>query len=229
MEKVGVIIAAAGAGKRMGQDKIFAGLLGRPLLVWAVEPFQSCDLVNQIVIVLRAKDLERGRRLLREYNWAKVKAVCPGGERRQDSVAEGLKRLEDCEWVVVHDGARPCLTPELIEKGLAEAKETGAAIAAVPVKDTIKEVEGGFVKLTPGRETLWAAQTPQVFRFELLAQAHEKISDEVSDDALMVEKLGHRVRVYPGSYTNVKVTTPEDLELAEIILRGRISASRDRI
>jgi len=179
--------------------------------------------------VLRAKDLERGRRLLREYNWAKVKAVCPGGERRQDSVAEGLKRLEDCEWVVVHDGARPCLTPELIEKGLAEAKETGAAIAAVPVKDTIKEVEGGFVKLTPGRETLWAAQTPQVFRFELLAQAHEKISDEVSDDALMVEKLGHRVRVYPGSYTNVKVTTPEDLELAEIILRGRISASRDRI
>ncbi len=224
-----MIIAAAGAGKRMGQDKIFAGLLGRPLLVWAVEPFQSCDLVNQIVIVLRAKDLERGRRLLREYNWAKVKAVCPGGERRQDSVAEGLKRLEDCEWVVVHDGARPCLTPELIEKGLAEAKETGAAIPAVPVKDTIKLVSDDFVERTPRRENLWAAQTPQVFRFELLAQAHAEVSEKVSDDALMVEKLGHRVKVYPGSYTNIKVTTPEDLELAEIILRRRISASRDRI
>jgi len=213
----------------MGQDKIFAGLLGRPLLVWAVEPFQGCDRVNQIVIVLGVRNLERGQRLLREYNWTKVTAICAGGERRQDSVAEGLKRLEGCDWVVVHDGARPCLTPELIEKGLAAARETGAAIPAVPVKDTIKLVSDDFVERTPRRENLWAAQTPQVFRFELLAQAHAEVSEKVSDDALMVERLGHRVKVYPGSYTNIKVTTPEDLELAEIILRRRISASRDRI
>lgn len=213
----------------MGRDKIFARLLGRPLLVWAVEPFQGCDLVNQIVIVLGARNLERGQRLLREYNWTKVTATCLGGERRQDSVAEGLKRLEGCEWVVVHDGARPCLTPKLIEKGLAAARETGAAIPAVPVKETIKLASDGFIEGTPERENLWVAQTPQVFRFELLAQAHAEVSEKVSDDALMVERLGHRVKLYPGSYTNIKVTTPEDLELAEIILRRRINASRDRI
>ncbi len=213
----------------MGRDKIFAGLLGRPLLVWAVEPFQGCSQIDQIVIVLEARNLERGRRLLKGYNWPKVTAICPGGERRQDSVAEGLKRLEGCEWVVVHDGARPCLTPELIEKGLAEAQETGVALAAVPVKDTVKLISNGFVQETPERENLWSAQTPQIFRFELLARAHEEIEEKVSDDALMVEKLGQRVKVYMGSYENIKVTTPEDLELAEIILRRRISAGRDRL
>ena len=221
--RVGAIIVAAGRGQRMGGiDKIFANLGGQPLLARVVDVFQACSLVDQIVIVLSQRNLELGQRLAEEHAWSKVVEVCQGGARRQDSVQEGLKRLEGCDWVVIHDGARPLLKAGLIERGLLEARDSGAAIAAVPVKDTIKFVEAGnLVQGTLERQSLWAVQTPQVFRYNIISEAYRQIKSEVPDDAAAVEKLGHKVKVYMGSYENIKVTTKEDLALAQLILRNR--------
>jgi 2-C-methyl-D-erythritol 4-phosphate cytidylyltransferase len=222
-EKIGAIVAAAGQSQRMnGLDKAFADLGGKPLLAWVLGTLQQCNAVDEIVVVLSRDNLERGKKLQNESGWSKVAALCVGGARRQDSVKEGLTRLTDCQWVVIHDGARPFLTPELVERGLDEARLSGAAIAAVPVKDTVKvATPDGFVRDTPRRDNLWAVQTPQVFRFDLINQAHDQITDDVSDDATMVERLGHRVKLYMGSYKNIKITTPDDLALAELILRNR--------
>ncbi len=222
-EGVGAIVVAAGGGRRMGgRDKIFAELGGIPILAHVIDVLQRCALIDQIVVVLGAGNLERGRRLVRDSGWSKVREICRGGPRRQDSVAEGLKRLNDCRWVVIHDGARPLITIDLIERGLAVAQENGAAIAAVPVKDTIKVIGAdGFVQGTPDRQRLWAAQTPQVFRFDIIEEAYRRARGDVTDDAMLLEGLGHRVKVYMGSYENIKVTTPEDLAIAEAILSRR--------
>ena len=211
-----------GSSSRMGgADKIFAALAGKPLLAHVLQVFQETGAVDQVVVVLGEQSLEAGRRLVEEYGFSRVTAVCAGGARRQDSVAEGLRRLEGCEWVLIHDGARPCITPDVIERGLAEAAGTGAAIAAVPVKETVKTVDaGGTVRNTPPRGGMWLAQTPQVFRSDIIAEAYRRShGDDVTDDASLVEAAGYQVKVYMGSYDNIKVTTPEDLALAEIILR----------
>lgn len=212
-----------------GVDKIFAAVAGKPVLWHVLQIFQGCGVVDQAVVVLNEASVERGLRLVEEVRFSKAVAVCAGGQRRQDSVAEGLKRLDGCSWVVIHDGARPCLTVDLIEQGLREARLTGAAIAAVPLKDTVKVVDSeGLIASTPRRESLWAAQTPQVFRFDLITEAHRLVNGEVTDDASLVEALGHKVKVYMGSYDNIKVTTPEDLALAETILRMRNESRRRR-
>ena len=226
--RVGAVIVAAGQSQRMsGVDKVFAELGGVPLLARVLDTFQECSAIDEIVLVLGEENLERGRELVSSHGWSKVTMICPGGERRQDSVKKGLQRLGDCRWVVIHDGARPLVAPDLIERGLAEARESGSAVAAVPVKDTIKRVSrDGWVKETPERDSLWTIQTPQVFLFDLIFQAHEEIAEDVSDDATMVERLGHRVRIYRGSYENIKVTTPEDLALAEIILKEKKGYAR---
>jgi 2-C-methyl-D-erythritol 4-phosphate cytidylyltransferase len=220
--QTGVVIAGAGVSQRMGVDKVFVSLAGKPLLAWSVDVCQSCELVDQIVIVLHETKLDLGRRLVAERGWSKVVEVCLGGERRQDSVRHGLSKLKGCDWVVVHDGARPFLTLELIHDGLEAAQGTGAAVAAVPVKDTVKL--GGsdlMVRETLNREELWAAQTPQVFRFDIITKAHEQIKDDVTDGASMIEQMGYKVKLYMGSYGNIKITTPEDLDLAEIIARRK--------
>ena len=210
-----------------GVNKIFAAVAGKPVLWQVLQIFQGCGVVDQAVVVLNEASVERGLRLVEEGKFSKVVAVCAGGQRRQDSVAEGLKRLDGCSWVVIHDGARPCLTVELVERGLEEARQTGAAIAAVPLKETVKVVDSeGVIASTPRRENLWAAQTPQIFRFDLIAEAHRRVNGEVTDDASLVEALGHKVKVYMGSYDNIKVTTPEDLALAETILRMRNESRR---
>ena len=218
--KVGAVIVGGGKGERMGGvDKLFADIAGQPLLGRLIDFFQECNLVDEIVVVLGKENLDWGRKLKDKYAWSKVSQLCLGGARRQDSVRKGLKKLTDCQWVVIHDGARPLLDIDLIEKGLFQAVETGAAVAAVPVKDTIKIVSPeGFVQETPQRDRLWSVQTPQVFRFDLIKRAHEEISEDVSDDAMMVEKLGYKVKLYMGSYNNIKITTPEDLALAEVML-----------
>ncbi len=149
-------------------------------------------------------------------------AVCLGGKRRQDSVAAGLRQTGDCDWVVIHDGARPLLTAGLINDGLKAAQETGAAIAAMPVKDTIKIAdEDKSVRQTLSRESLWAIQTPQVFRREVILKAYQQTDDDVTDDAALVERAGGKVILYMGSYDNIKVTTPDDLTLAEVLIRKR--------
>ena len=217
-QKVGVVIAAAGSSQRMGEDKLFALLGGRPLLARVIDACEKCSLVSQIVVVVNEKNVERCRQLVAGEGWSKVTDVCAGGERRQDSVAAGLKRLNKCDWVVIHDGARPLLTVDLIERGLEAAKETGAAVAAIPVKDTIKVTgDDGIVHQTPPRRNLRAVQTPQVFRVGIITEAYSRANDEVTDDASLVERLGYKVKLYMGSYDNIKVTTPDDLALAEIL------------
>jgi 2-C-methyl-D-erythritol 4-phosphate cytidylyltransferase len=221
-QKTGTIIVAAGRGQRMGGvDKVFAPLSGKPMLAWAVDAFQQCSLIGQIVIVLSESNLEQGKKLVAENKWTKVTDVCPGGVRRQDSVLAGLSRLKDCHWVVIHDGVRPLVTEDLIKKGLEEAKESGAAVAALPVTDTIKVAgDDGFVQGTPPRRNLWLAQTPQVFRSDIITRAYRQVEGEVTDDATLVERLGYRVKLYMGSYDNIKITTKNDLALAEILLKG---------
>ncbi|MBI4267950.1 MAG: 2-C-methyl-D-erythritol 4-phosphate cytidylyltransferase [Chloroflexi bacterium] len=223
--KVGAVITAAGQSQRMGGiDKIFAPLGGKPLLVRSVGVFQKCTAISQIVIVLSEANLKQGEQLKAEQGWSKVSDICPGGERRQDSVLNGLNRLSHCDWVVIHDGARPLVTEGLIDQGLAAARETGASIAAVPVTDTIKvATEDGFVQGTPPRSNLWTVQTPQVFRFDIITKAYQQTKYEVTDDARLVEQLGYKVKLYMGSYDNIKITTPEDLALAEILWQKRES------
>jgi len=221
MEKIGTIVAAAGTGRRMGgADKIFASLAGKPLLAYAVDVLQRCHVIDQVVIVLPKDRLDLGWQLAKTYHWSKVTEICPGGSRRQDSVKEGLQRLADCQWIVIHDGARPFLSQELIEKGLEEARQSGAAVPALPVTDTIKVVStDSFVVETPLRQRLWSVQTPQVFRCDIINEAYRKVRGDVTDDAALVENLGYKVKIYPGSDTNIKVTTLEDLYLAEAIIR----------
>jgi len=219
--KVGAIIAAAGSSKRMGGvDKIFAPLGGKPLLAWSVDTCQRCDLVQQIVITLNNSNLEQGRKLMKERGWSKA-TICRGGIKRQDSVREGLRRLKNCDWVLIHDGARPFLTVDLIRRGLEAARETGAAIAGVPVKDTIKLAnEAGLITETPQRDRLWTAQTPQIFKADIITEAYNKLTTEITDDAAAVERLGYKVKLYLGAYNNIKVATPEDLALAEAIAQN---------
>ncbi|MFH1381736.1 MAG: 2-C-methyl-D-erythritol 4-phosphate cytidylyltransferase [Chloroflexota bacterium] len=219
-QKVGAVIVAAGSGQRMeGVDKIFALLHGKPALARAVDIFEKCPSIDQIVAVLSESNLEQGRQLAATQQWSNV-TVCLGGSRRQDSVAAGLNELQQCDWVVIHDGARPLVTNDLIEKGLEAASETGAAVAAVPVTDTIKVAgDDYFVQGTPPRQRLWAVQTPQVFRFDIIAQAYQRVKVDVTDDATLVERLGYKVKLYMGSYDNIKITTPSDLALAEILVR----------
>lgn len=220
---VGAIIVAAGRGLRMGGiDKLFASLGGRPLLAYTLAPFQACSRVDRIVLVLAPENQERGRQLVAEYAFQKVAAICAGGPRRQDSVRLGLSALGglgETEWVLVHDGARPLLSVELIEQVLAAARQTGAALPALPLVDTVKQADNdGFVVRTLDRSGLWAAQTPQAFRYDLLRRAHDQITADATDDAALVEALGTTVRLVPGSPLNLKVTRAEDLRLVEAIL-----------
>lgn len=222
VSQAGAVIVGAGSSQRLGADKAFLPLAGKPLLAWSVDVCQNCELLSQIVIVLNESNLDSGRNLVAERGWSKVVGVCLGGERRQDSVRQGLKELKRCDWVVIHDGARPFLTLDLIRDGLEAARGTGVATAAVPVKDTIKLGDDNeMVRETLHRQRLWAVQTPQVFRFDIITRAHGQVTDEVTDDATLAERLGYEVKLYMGSYHNIKITTPEDLALAEIVVKDR--------
>ncbi len=220
------MIVAAGRGERMGQvDKLFARLAGEPVLSHTLRAFHTCSVVEEIALVLNPRNLQQGRRLVEDQGWWKVRHICLGGELRQDSVREGLARLSGCEWVIIHDGARPLVSHQLIHCGLKEAKDRGAAVAAVPVKDTLKVVNPGLeVEETPNRSTLWAAQTPQVFRYQLIWDAYSHPQAPAPDDAVLMERLGHRVKVYMGAYDNIKITTQEDLAIAEALLQRKGTA-----
>ena len=206
-----------------GADKLFTEVAGQPLLAHAIAPFQECASIERIVLVMAPLNLKRGRDLVERYGFTKATALVKGGERRQDSVRLGLEALGGCDYVAVHDGARPLVTPELIARGLEAARETGAAAPAIPIADTVKEAgPNGIVLRTLDRSRLWAVQTPQVFRYELLLRAHREITADVTDDAAMVEALGEPVRLFEGSRANIKVTTVEDLTLIEALTAAPI-------
>jgi len=220
MERIGAIVPAAGSARRMGgRDKLFLSLGGRPLLAWCIDTLELCDLVAELVVALNESGLHRFDRLRESRGWRKTRA-CLGGARRQDSVAAALRSLGEVDWVLVHDGDRPFLTERLISDGIDAARETGASVAAVPSKDTVKVLDSsGLVLKTLERDTLRSVQTPQVFRAGILRRAYEQAADAVTDDATLVERLGVRVRLYDGAYYNLKVTTPDDLTVARALAR----------
>ena len=205
-----------------GGDKLWVSLGGRPLIAHTLAVFQHCPSIHRIALVLTPGREKLGHSLVKSAYLTKVTAICTGGAERQDSVRAGLEALDPCEWVVVHDGARPLVSRQLIDQGLAAARATGAATCAVPLHDMIKLVsEQGLVEKSLDRRRLWLVQTPQVFRYEMLVEAHQAAAKQphTSDDATLVERLGHQVKVYMGSYHNLKVTTPDDLLLAHILIR----------
>jgi 2-C-methyl-D-erythritol 4-phosphate cytidylyltransferase len=221
------IIAAAGSSKRMqGQDKLWLPLAGRLTLARAIDVFDASPLIDRIVLVLNAERLAGAEQLCRQEGWQKIVGIVAGGERRQDSVRLGLDALARinprCDWVMIHDGARPLVTHTILEAGLEAACQHQAAIAAVPVKDTIKHIQHGFVTATIDRSQHVAIQTPQVFSFPLIHSAHHApaAQEDVTDDAALLERLGHRVAIFPGSYSNIKITTLEDVQIAEAFLKG---------
>lgn len=202
-----------------GTDKTFADVHGIPLIGHTLRHIAQSEAVDRIVLVVAADAVADGEAIVREMNIPKVAAVCAGGARRQDSVYAGLVAMGDRRWVAIHDGARPCVTGGILDRALDEVRGSGAAIAAVPVKDTIKVVDAEqVISDTPDRATLWAAQTPQAFAYKILLDAHRAADDEYTDDAAMVEAAGHRVTIFRGEYENLKVTTPEDLDIVSIYL-----------
>lgn len=221
---VGVVVAAAGQGKRMrkGFNKQFIQLGDRPILMHTLQAFEHMSSVEQIVVVTSAGDIAKCEALCRSYNVRKVTDVVAGGKTRQDSVRIGLNKVRT-DWVLVHDGARPFVSEEMVNELLESAQKHGAAVLGVPVKDTIKKVNvDGIIEETPERKSMWAVQTPQAFRLSELKRAHARAREEelaATDDAMLMEHLGFDVRIVRGDYYNIKITTPEDLWFAESILQ----------
>ena len=215
------VIVAAGTASRMGGiDKVMAPLGGEPMIVRTVRAFQQCDGIREIVIVTREDLICTTMELCAHCD--KVKAVVMGGGSRQDSVQAGLNALSKrVRLVAVHDGARPLITWQVIDRAVRAANTYGAAAPAIPVKDTIKAVRGGIVTATPDRSKLQAVQTPQVFDFDLLRAALKKARQDgavITDDCSAVERLGMSVKIVAGDERNIKVTTPMDLEIAQMLL-----------
>ena len=222
-----VIIAAAGSSRRMqGQDKLWTPLAGRITLARTIDVFEASPVIDKIVLVLNSERIDDVTRLCQLEGWSKITSIVEGGLRRQDSVRSGLDSLATLtptpQWVMIHDGARPLVTPDILDAGLKMAQECDAAIAAVPVKDTIKQVEQGWIFSTLDRSQLWAIQTPQIFSFPLIYHAYQtaSIRQEFTDDAALLEHLGKRVAIFKGSYRNIKITTQEDLLFAEVLIKG---------
>ena len=221
--KVGAIIPAAGRGKRIGASvpKQFLEIQGRPLLHHTLMVFASCKLIDYVVLVMPRADVDKmGEDWLNKYEI--VRKVVVGGEQRQDSVYNGFSSLvEGTDIVVVHDGVRPFTTPQMIIATVEAAQQHGAAITAIPVSDTVKQAADGFVKQTVSRDGLWRVQTPQAFQCGLLQQAFKKAKKDSyygTDEGSLVEYLGERVKIVPGSELNIKITRKEDLVLGESLL-----------
>ena len=225
LRRCGAVIVAAGSASRMGGiAKVMAELKGEPMIVHTVRAFQNCDAIKEIVIVTREDLILPITRLTNDFD--KVTAVVLGGSSRQESVALGMNALsEKCELAAIQDGARPLVTWELIDRVVRAAHAHHAAIPVIPVKDTIKVCDTALVKSTPDRSTLRAVQTPQVFDFDLLRGALKKAAEdgaEVTDDCSAVERLGMSVRTVEGDERNLKVTTPLDLKLAEMLMEENL-------
>lgn len=227
--KTAAIVLAAGKGSRMGSQiqKQYLELEGRPLLCYALETFEK-SAIDSIVLVVGAGEEEFCRQaVVGARNLKKVTAIVPGGKERYHSVYEGLKAVRDCDDVLIHDGARPCVTEKVIEAAMDGAARYGACAVGMPVKDTIKVADSqGNASYTPDRSSLWLIQTPQAFSYDLVKAAYDKLFEnefaqqKITDDAMVVETMTqHKVHLIEGSYENIKVTTPEDLEIARIFLR----------
>ena len=226
-EQVIAVVPAAGLGKRFGEgtNKPFATLCDKPLLLWALETLQNIPEITEIIPVVKEYDVTVCRKLFEEYSLTKIRQIAPGGRERQDSVFHGLNLIRDKACVVlVHDAVRPLIEPTVIRNALQQVHDCDGVVVGVPMKDTVKEVKEGVVTKTPKRDLLWAVQTPQIFHFQALYPAYEKAMADsfyATDDSALVERNGGTIKVVQGSYTNIKVTTPEDLLIAEVFLKMR--------
>lgn len=222
------IIAAGGFGKRFGgeQKKQFVTLLGKPILLWSLHPFLISTLIDEIVVVVPAEDLDFFRQeILRLFHQQKSITCTAGGEYRQESVSNGLKQVSlDSDVILIHDAVRPFVTEQMIINGVNGCRKNGAVIYAVPETDTVIEIENQKVKRIIDRNCIWRVQTPQIFRRDLLVSAVQKAQEEGfigTDESTLIRRLGHPVNVLQGSYDNIKITIPEDLEIAELIVKRR--------
>jgi 2-C-methyl-D-erythritol 4-phosphate cytidylyltransferase/2-C-methyl-D-erythritol 2,4-cyclodiphosphate synthase len=224
------IVPAAGAGTRLPGPvgKPFLPLGDEPILTRTIGALSACDRVTAVVVAVAAAHVERARALLATPVGTKVTAVVPGGATRRASVAAGLAAIRDGDWVVVHDGVRPFVSPDLVARVLDAAGATGAATAALPVTDTVKAVDGDRVQRTVDRQGLYTVQTPQAFRADLLRDAHGRVPAEapVTDDAELVERMGGTVAVVTGDPANIKITTPEDYALTRARLEAGAGPAR---
>lgn len=229
-----VVVLAAGQGKRMNTKtaKQYLLLKEKPVLFYALSAFEQSE-IDEIVLVVGADEIEYCRReIVEKYHFSKVKAIVQGGRERYHSVANGLRACGSCDIVLIHDGARPFVDQEMIGRAVSGAKKYGACIVGMPVKDTIKIVnDEGFIESTPNRRSVWMVQTPQAFLYDLIAPAYEKLLLEekkleqegiqITDDAMVAERFtGQKVKIVEGSYRNMKITTPEDLQTAELFLEN---------
>lgn len=217
---VSAIIVAAGNSTRMGSNKQLLTLGDRPVIAHTLLAFERCESIDEIVLVTRAEDVETLRTIAEENGITKLTAVVSGGAERQDSVANGVAACDGrAAYFAIHDGARPLITPETIVSVIEAARKDGAAAAAVRVKDTVKVADvHGFIVDTPDRATLWNVQTPQIFEKALYLDALEKARQSglaVTDDCRLAEAAGYPVKLVEGSYANIKITTPEDIRIAE--------------
>jgi len=225
---VTAIIVAAGKSERMGTgtDKAFLNLGPKPVLAWSLLAFERCTDVDQIVLVVRKDQIVATKALVRMFGISKFRTVVAGGQKRQDSVMNGLKEVDsDTRIVVIHDGARPCVKPETISETVKIAKRTGAAVVGCHIWDTVKLVEKGTtVSRTEDRSKLWAVQTPQAFSASLIRRAYAEVvkkKAEVTDDASAVELIGEPVKIFESNVPNLKITTVEDLRVAAaVVLKG---------
>jgi len=219
---VSAVIAAGGRGRRMNSSlsKQFLCIKGHPILSYTLNTFETLDKIQEIVLVVGKADMDYTReQIIKKYRYKKVRLI-EGGQERQDSVYNGLRAVApQTDIVVIHDAVRPFVKKNMILESIEAAKNYGAVGVAVPVKDTIKVVgENGIIKNTPERKYLWAIQTPQTFKYDLIVYAHEKARKDGfygTDDAVLVERLGHDVKIIEGAYENIKITTPEDIIIAE--------------
>ncbi len=231
MGKAGVIIAAAGSGTRMGfgKNKVLLPLLGMPILIRSIKKFTSQAWVKEIIVVVRREDYSEIDNLIKQWD-VRIDQLIIGGKRRQDSVALGLQSLsDDIEWVFIHDAARPLIESKVINDAYTQVQKYQAIGVAVPVKDTIKVINNEqVVENTPNRAKLWAIQTPQAFSYSLIKQAYQQAEIngwEGTDDCSLVENMGFPVKLIAGSYSNIKITTKEDLQLAKVLLKMQTGGS----
>ncbi|MBO7166633.1 MAG: 2-C-methyl-D-erythritol 4-phosphate cytidylyltransferase [Kiritimatiellae bacterium] len=226
---VSAIIVAAGKGSRMGTastDKVFLSLGSKPVLAWSLLAFERCTEIDQIVLVVRKEQLVAAKAMAQMFGISKIRKIVAGGAKRQDSVMRGLAETdEDTRYVVIHDGARPCVTSETISDIVKAVKRNPAVVIGRKVVDTIKYVEkGSVITRTEDRSKLWAVQTPQAFTFSLINRAYKKVEAdkvEVTDDASAVEHIGESVKILETNAAMLKITTIEDIRLATALVMGK--------
>lgn len=228
MNRCAAIVLAAGAGKRMNSSvrKQYMKLAGKPVLYYSLKAFEESP-VSEIILVVGAGEIEYCRQeIIEKYSFTKVKTIVEGGKERYHSVFAGLEAVQAADYVLIHDGARPFVEDTMIRRSIKTVEQYNACVVGMPVKDTIKVISSdGFAESTPDRSRLWQIQTPQTFSYPLIYEAYQKViangADTVTDDAMVLERAtGHKVKVIEGSYQNVKITTPEDLLVAEAFLEG---------